>query len=578
MCDALNRLFAHDRALGESPDVVRLMKRLVLTGAGRERTVRRGCPAGLSVVPRMRRILLIDQRKCAGFGGSTTFLRMLSTARDEHPDAELWLWPSSDNASGAWQLTPRFPERARKIEQGYHFFSVLSQIDHVYTVDAFEGLEALIAGIPVRVFGKPFYAGWGLTQDDIPLPERRARPTLAALFEAVYLRLSHYMAPDSEEPCSLDQVLDSIELQYAIRDRFSDYAHIAGVRFQLWKRPFATPFLSAGGGTLRWPHSPRAVSPNEWIALWGSKHVESIAPGARVIRMEDGFFHSLGLGSDMSAPLSQVIDRRGIYFDARGPSDLTDILNETQFDNAELVRAEALRELIVRSGVTKYNLGRRKPNWRAPAGRALLLVPGQVADDASIRFGTSLFGSAEALLREVRARNPDGFIVYKPHPDVLSGNRIGLVDAYRLADVVDTDADVLSLIEYADEVHTLSSLAGFDALLRGKKVFTYGLPFYAGWGLTSDAIRPIPWRRRTLTLEMLVAGVLLRYPIYWNWSTELYVTPESVVRKLAPLAARPLEHVRDDPHRALRKAFRWTRNVLKHLLWAVARQRQVQRR
>ena len=71
---------------------------------------------------------------------------------------------------------------------------------------------------------------------------------------------------------------------------------------------------------------------------------------------------------------------------------------------------------------------------------------------------------------------------YKPHPDVLSGNRNGLVDAARFADIVDADADLISLIEHADEVHTLSSLSGFEALLRGKAVFTYGLPFYAGWG------------------------------------------------------------------------------------------------
>ncbi|WP_407972616.1 hypothetical protein ACJ51O_23125 [Burkholderia pyrrocinia] len=51
------------------------------------------------------------------------------------------------------------------------------------------------------------------------------------------------------------------------------------------------------------------------------------------------------------------------------------------------------------------------------------------------------------------------------------------------------------------------------ALLRGKKVFTYGMPFYAGWGLTHDAISGIPARDRPLILDMLTAGVLLRYPL-----------------------------------------------------------------
>jgi capsular polysaccharide export protein len=221
----------------------------------------------------------------------------------------------------------------------------------------------------------------------------------------------------------------------------------------------------------------------------------------------------------------------------------------------------------VKLGVTKYNLGRRRPVWTAPAGKQIVLVPGQVADDASIRLGTRAIGTADALLREVRRLRPDAFVVYKPHPDVLSGNRNGLIDAQQLADIVDTEADLLSLVDVADEVHTLSSLAGFDALLRGKAVFTYGLPFYAGWGLTHDALAPVPWRHRTLTLDMLCAGVLLRYPLYWDWRTRLFTTPEAVVEQLAPEAARPLEQVRGNRMRPLLKAIRWTRNGICHALW-----------
>ncbi|MGF6606363.1 hypothetical protein OKW45_001263 [Paraburkholderia sp. WSM4175] len=88
------------------------------------------------------------------------------------------------------------------------------------------------------------------------------------------------------------------------------------------------------------------------------------------------------------------------------------------------------------------------------------------ADDASIRLGTRAIDTADALLREVHRLRPDAFVVYKPHPDVLSGNRNGLIDAQQLADVVDTEADLLSLVDGADEVHALSSLAGFDVLLR----------------------------------------------------------------------------------------------------------------
>lgn len=157
----------------------------------------------------------------------------------------------------------------------------------------------------------------------------------------------------------------------------------------------------------------------------GARGTNDLPPGTRVIRIEDGFLHSTGLGSDHVAPCSQVIDRSGLYFDPSRPSDLTTILNETDFDDAELVRANRLRREIARLGLTKYNLGRRKPAWSPPPGKRVVLVPGQVADDASIRLGTRGITTAEDLLREVRARRPDAFIVYKPHPDVLSGNRRG---------------------------------------------------------------------------------------------------------------------------------------------------------
>jgi capsular polysaccharide export protein len=398
-------------------------------------------------------------------------------------------------------------------------------------------------------------------------PERTARPTLAALFETVFVRFTRYLNPATHAPGTLDDLLDSIELQQAVQQRFSDLRHVAALRFQWWKRSFATPYIGAGDGALRWTHAPQSVRANECAVLWGARSADGLAPDVRRVRIEDGFFHSTGLGSDMIAPRSQVIDRRGLYFDASQPSDLSVLLNETEFSEAELARAATLRSKVVQLGVTKYNLGRRRPDWTAPAGKQVVLVPGQVADDASIRLGTRAIGTADALLREVRRLRPDAFVVYKPHPDVLSGNRNGLIDAQLLADVVDTEADLLSLVDAAHEVHTLSSLAGFDALLRGKAVFTYGLPFYAGWGLTNDALAPVPWRHRTLTLDMLCAGVLLRYPLYFDWKTRLFTTPEAVVGQLAPQAARPLEKVRGNRMRPLLKALRWTRNGVRHAAW-----------
>lgn len=522
------------------------------------------------------RVLLIDERVAQG-GSSLTvrqrrviFRQLVTRALDSHPGAEFWLACSAEGRSGRWlseSAVDLLPASLRRLSDRFAVCPIIDAADHVYTVSAPEGMHALLADVPLHVHGAPYYAGWGLTDDARAFPERTARPTAAMLFEAVFIRLSTYLDPITHARGSLHTLLDCIDLQRSIARRYADLTHVAGVRFQWWKRHFATPFLNAGGGSLRWTDDPAAVLPTECAALWGARSADGMPDDVRPVRIEDGFLHSTGLGSDMSAPLSQVIDTRGIYFDPNRPSDLNHLLNHAVFNEAELSRAAALRARIVACGLTKYNLGRRRPAWRAPEGKVVVLVPGQVADDASIRLGTRGISTAEALLREVRALRPHAWIIYKPHPDVLSGNRQGLVDANSLADIVDTECDLISLIEVADEVHTLSSLSGFEALIRGKKVYTYGLPFYAGWGLTHDALAPLPARERTLTLDMLTAGVLLRYPLYWDWRLKLFTTPERVADELAPHAARPLRPVVEDRLRMLRKARRWTHNVLRHLMW-----------
>ncbi|MFM0044186.1 capsular polysaccharide biosynthesis protein [Paraburkholderia sediminicola] len=557
-------------------DIERLMQRFAHSHASTRRRSQSSCPAALLETKRTTRVMLIEERvRSHGLGAIAVrnsrraFMRMVHAARSAHPQAEFWIARSDDKGAGRWLSVSAdcMPPGARHLADHESLCAALPHIDHVYTLAASEGMHALLAGVPVHVFGAPYYAGWGLTDDDLHLPNRSARPTLAALFEVVFLRFARYLNPFTHMLGTLDDLLDSIELQRAVQHRFADVQHAAGIRFQWWKRPFAMPYISAGGATLRWTREPQSVQANECAVLWGARSADGLAPEVRRVRIEDGFFHSTGLGSDMIAPRSQVIDRRGLYFDASQPSDLSVLLNETEFSATELARAAALRERVVKLGVTKYNLGRRRPAWTAPAGKRVVLVPGQVADDASIRLGTRVISTADALLREVRRLRPDAFVVYKPHPDVLSGNRNGLIDAQQLADIVDTEADLLSLVDVVDEVHTLSSLAGFDALLRGKAVFTYGLPFYAGWGLTHDALTPLPWRHRTLTLDMLCAGVLLRYPLYWDWRTRLFTTPEAVVEQLAPQAARPLEQVRGNRKRPLLKAIRWTRNGIRHASW-----------
>ena len=278
------------------------------------------------------------------------------------------------------------------------------------------------------------------------------------------------------------------------------------------------------------------------VLVWASREPEGFEQalsqrGARLLRMEDGFLRSVGLGSNHVGGSSLVVDALGIYYDPTRPSALERLLQDEPADAALLERAARLRAQLVAQGLTKYNVGAREgPRLDAPAGRVRLLVPGQVEDDASVRKGAPPeLRSNLALLERVRAENPQAWIVYKPHPDTEAGTRRGRVaDAMlrRHADAIVRDCSVTALFPQVDAVHTLTSLVGFEALLRGVEVHTWGAPFYAGWGLTRDR-QPTPRRTRRLTLDALVAGTLIRYPLYMHPDTGVPCEVETLADWLA---------------------------------------------
>ncbi len=99
------------------------------------------------------------------------------------------------------------------------------------------------------------------------------------------------------------------------------------------------------------------------------------------------------------------------------------------------------------------------------------MVPGQVQLDASIQYGAPGIRSNMSLLQSVRKANPSAHIIYKPHPDVVAGLRKkgeGEDEAVHLCHEVVIDTVMGELLTVVDEVHVLTSLAGFEALLRGK--------------------------------------------------------------------------------------------------------------
>ena len=390
------------------------------------------------------------------------------------------------------------------------------------------GFEAILAGHKPVVFGQPFYMGWDLTDDRAPLDRRQRRLTRAQLFAGAMILYPTWFDPYRDRLCPLEDVITALAAQArAWRD---DHLGWTAHRMSLWKRKPLQQFFGHWipvrfiGNTAQ----PPATGTRRHM-IWASK-----APAAStMIRVEDGFLRSRGLGADLIPPLSLVLDDLGIYYDPSGPSRLEALIAaSTALPDHARARADRLIARLVKARLSKYNLGQQTTLKGLPAGRRIL-VPGQVADDASIKRGTSQVATNGGLLRAARAANPAAVILYKPHPDVEAGLRDGAVpDALDHADAVLSDMDAITALDLVDDVWTMTSALGFEALLRSKRVTCLGQPFYAGWGLTDDRAAPIPRRSANPDLTALVHAVLIDYPRYCDPVTGLACPVEVVVDRL----------------------------------------------
>lgn len=471
-------------------------------------------------------VLIIDQTRGDASllgAGRPAFLAMLDAARDENPGLPIIIRSHPETSAG---LRPGHFSAA-DLHPGEAFndapvspWALLSGAARVYAMSSQLGYEAMLAGHVPRIFGQPFYAGWGLSQDAHRF-DRRRPAAIEQLFAA-----SHLLAPTWYDPCrdcltDFEGALRQIEAE--ARAWRQDHAGHLAYGIRLWKRPVIARFFGSGKGVRFTNHPDRATT-----LAWANRADE--VPGA--LRVEDGFIRSRGLGAALVPPLSLVADDLGIYYDPTRENRFERMMHAAPPPGG-MARAQALAAALIAQGITKYNLGGALP--ALPTGRRIL-VPGQVEDDASIRLGAGAERTNLALLRRVRRENPDAVLIYKPHPDVEAGLRPGVIaaaDLEGLADVVARDASAHVLMQSVDEVWTITSTLGFEALLRGLPVTTLGAPFYAGWGLTTD-LGPVPSRRgMQADAGRLIHAALIEYPRYFDPLSGLPCPPEIALARLA---------------------------------------------
>jgi len=477
--------------------------------------------------------------------------QIITNAINENPGCKVFLKIHPDVLSGKKHsdIDPEnIPENIIVLTEDVNSISLLKHFKKIYTKTSNMGFEALLVGCECVCYGVPFYSGWGVTDDRVKCNRRKRRLSVQQIFAGAYILYTKYYNPYIEMKTNIIDAIETINRYKKFEVLSKKRAYLFG--FSKWKYKYVSDFLkSYSPNTINFINKQsvnqlgdaleKGLDRQSQIYIWGRisyPDVESFANENQIpiVRIEDGFIRSINLGSNHVRPYSLVFDDEGIYFDSTQPSRLENILNNCQFDDKIVEYANQLRKKIVSSKLSKYNNSRHRRLKISTDKNSVILVPGQVESDASIKYGGRGMTNIE-LLSSVRKENPDSYIIYKPHPDVLSGNRDGGVDldkAMSYCDHVLVGSSISSIMSIVDEVHTITSLVGFEGLLYGKKVVTYGLPFYAGWGLTADKLQT-KRRRRKLSLNELIAGAYVIYPKYLNPKTLRFCSVLELVDELS---------------------------------------------
>lgn len=265
------------------------------------------------------------------------------------------------------------------------------------------------------------------------------------------------------------------------------------------------------------------------VVGWGrrpsGRRAERLArrTGARLLLIEDGFLRS---AARSDPPLSLVLDDLGIYYDARRPSRLETLIA------AAPARSDRARRLIDLWRTLHLSKIAGLPDYGGPLPSRYVLVIDQVRGDLSVRGGLADGTSFARMLDAARAGHPGLPVVLKAHPDTRLRGARGYLDPADADLAITAPCNPARLLAGATAVYTVTSQAGFEALLHGRPVRTFGMPFYAGWGLTEDDL-PAPARRGRATLEALAHAALVDYPRYIDPRTGGLTDAETAIRRLA---------------------------------------------
>jgi capsular polysaccharide export protein len=513
---------------------------------------------GLPVAADGRRIgiLLVDQvfadqSIAGGLASAASFAAMVEAALAAAPAADVAVKVHPDVLAG--RATGYLLEHARRhdlalIADAGNPFDLLSRVDRVFTVTSQLGFEALVAGLPVRCFGVPFYAGWGLTEDtptEAPaaaaLARRGVPRDLLDLFAAAYVAYPRYADPVRREAIDVEQAIDRLlEWRETFGRRDRAVTLVGGpLDARLAEAAFGgggaavTLLPSPADGRLRSATAVGSPSPAGAATVLRWQTAGREGDGAGLVR--PGLVRDDRLGRAHGFDGSLFADPNGDPFHPDGP--LAALLATAEPEPVERARAGAVLSLLARTAFARIDLVAERAvapaagGDGAPVSAVILAAPGE----GTAALGDSASPGEAAIVDAARAERPQARIVVlreRPRPtgqDRWPALRRTLLPPRRA--LPPPSRTMPAALSRAVTVHTDTAASALDALALGLPVVVHGRPLYAGWGFTLD--RDPPPRLRSLSLEDFVALAIVRAAGWTDPVSGLPATAEEVVHLFA---------------------------------------------
>lgn len=286
--------------------------------------------------------------------------------------------------------------------------------------------------------------------------------------------------------------------------------------------------------------------------IWGkkddfffSRYLDSLKlKGIKVnkVYVEDGFVRSINSGVLHSRPASLTFDTVANHFENK-ENDLEKLLSNYKLSEHEKAEAKIYLDIFRDLRITKYfdpNPFDNEKFENEISNKKAVLVIGQVEDDASIITSKSKIKTNHELVSLAIKENPNSKIYYRPHPDYFAEIREdkNKNNVYKLCDVLSPATSIFEILGVVDKVYTISSLAGFEAVIHGKSVAVLGTPFYSNWGLTDDRTT-INRRQRKLSIEEIFYIAYIKYPKYMSMVSD---EPSSLIETITYFLVETLKY------------------------------------